>query len=75
VRCCPTSKEHADNVIKSNGCLHYQDHAANVLKAGGCLDARAHTAREQDTRDKIQQEELSKRHRMLNRIRMRLVDK
>ena len=26
-------------------------------------------------RDKIQQEELSKRHRMLNRIRMRLVDK
>jgi hypothetical protein len=75
VRCCPTSKEHADNVLKSNGCLHMHDHAANVLKVGGCLDARTHTAREQDMRDKIQQEELSKRHRMLNHIRMRLVDK
>jgi hypothetical protein len=75
VRWCPTSKEHADNVIKSNGCLHSQDHATNVLKVGGCLDVRAHTAREQDIRDKIQQEELSNRHRMLNRIRMRLVDK
>jgi hypothetical protein len=46
----------------------------NVLAPPMSCDA-VQPAREQDTRDKIQQEELSKRNHMLNRIRMRLVDK